>query len=361
MTPPQRALSDREVFRRTVDHADPPRVLYHASFTPDLRRRLREHLGTEDVGAALGMFRRTMLQLQRPEGVAAPDYSRYWRDEELPEGTKFGEQGAAMVPAGFYHFFGYVSPLRNAETLAELEQYPIEDVSGWDTSGTAARVADAHADGRVAVGIVGHMYETAWQIRGYEQFLLDMIERPAWAECLLERLAQQNLHKAVALATAGVDYLECGDDVANQNAMMFAPDTWRSMMLSRWARVWRAARDADPRVRIWYHSDGNIEPIVGDLVEAGVDILNPLQPEALDVDAVHARYGDRLTFDGCIGTQTTMPFGSPDDVRARVREVIDKYGTDGGLVVSPTHVLEPEVPIANIEAMCDTCRTRGAA
>ena len=170
---------------------------------------------------------------------------------------------------------------------------------------------------------------------------------------------QRNLLKARAFARAGADLIHCGDDVANQNAMMFAPDTWRKMMLSRWRQVWQAIKEINPRCVIRYHSDGNVMDIVGDLIEAGVDILNPLQPEALHVDAVHVRYGDRLSFDGCIGTQSTMPWGTPDDVRARVREVIEKYGTNGGLIISPTHVLEPEVSMANIEALFEACRAYG--
>jgi uroporphyrinogen decarboxylase len=149
--------------------------------------------------------------------------------------------------------------------------------------------------------------------------------------------------------------IHCGDDIANQQAMMFAPDLWRKMMLSRWRQVWQAVKAINSDCVIFYHSDGNIIAVVGDLIEAGVDILNPLQPESLDVDAVHRRYGKRLTFDGCIGTQSTMPFGSPQDVRQRVREVIDRYGRDGGLIVSPTHVLEPEVPLENIDALFEAC------
>jgi uroporphyrinogen decarboxylase len=110
---------------------------------------------------------------------------------------------------------------------------------------------------------------------------------------------------------------------------------------------------------IWYHSDGNLLPVIGDLVEAGLDILNPLQPECLDVEEVHRRFGKRLTFDGCIGTQSTMPFGTPDAVRARVKELIEKYGRSGGLMLSPTHVLEPEVPLANIDAFAAACREFG--
>ena len=351
--------TDLACFQATVAHRRPGRVLCHAGFTEDLRRRVVEHAGTEDLVGHYGMADLGGLSVVRPEGVSAPDFSRYWEGEDLAEGTTVNAHGVAMVPSGFYHFWGYVSPLRNATKLSELEAYPIEDIGGWNVSSLSDQVAQRHAEGKVAGGFVGHMYETAWQIRGYEQFLMDMVERPAWAECLLERLTQRNMLKATAFTRAGADMIHCGDDVANQNAMMFAPETWRRMMLARWRRVWQAIKAINPDCAIHYHSDGNILDVVGDLIDAGVDILNPLQPECLDVDAVHARYGDRLSFDGCIGTQSTMPWGTPDDVRTRVREVIEKYGQDGGLIISPTHVLEPEVPLENIDALFDACREYG--
>ncbi len=171
---------------------------------------------------------------------------------------------------------------------------------------------------------------------------------------------EKNAHaRATAFASAGVDMIACGDDVASQKAMMFSPDTWRRLFHSRWSQVWAVVKSIHPATQLWYHSDGNIECIVPDLVDTGLDILNPLQPECLDVDAVHARFGDRLSFDGCIGTQSTMPWGSPDDVRARVKECVEKYGQRGGLILAPTHVLEPEVPLANIDAFAEACREYG--
>ncbi len=351
--------TDLECFLATTEHRRPARILYHAGFTDDLHRRVAEHIGTKDIAGHYGFYKSVSLSLKRPEGLPPLDFSRYWAGEKLPEGTTFDGHGVAMVPARFFHFWGYISPLRNATSLKDIEDYPMDDVSGWDASHLAGEVAAAHAAGKVAVGWVGHMYETAWQIRGYEQFLLDTIERPAWAECLLERLFQQNMVRAVAFARAGADMLTTGDDVASQKALMFAPDTWRRLIHSRWAKVWRAIKDIRPQARIWYHSDGNIEAIVPELVEAGLDILNPLQPECLDVDAIHKRFGNRLSFDGTIGTQSTMPWGTPDDVRARVKEVITKYGSNGGLIISPTHVLEPEVPLANIDALFAACRDFG--
>jgi len=349
-------MTELEIFRATVEHERPDRVLYYADFTPDLLRRVREHVGADEVSQHYGFFKPVRVELRRPDEMPPLDFSKYWQDQDLPEGTTIDGHGVARVPSGFYHFWGYVSPLRNAESLAEIESYPLEDMSRWDDSHMRPAVEQAHAAGKATAGFVGHMYENAWQIRGYEQFLLDMMERPAWAQCLLDRIAEQNRTHALAMTTAGVDLIQCGDDVANQNAMMFRPELWRTMMHSRWSAIWRQVKDIHPRAVIWYHSDGNISAAVGDLVEAGLDMLNPLQPECLDIDAIHRRYSGRLSFDGCIGTQSTMPFGSPDDVRARVREVIARYGRDGGLIISPTHVLEPEVPLANIDAFADACR-----
>lgn len=350
--------SDLENFRATTAHQRPGRILYHASFVEDLHKRVVEHIGTTDIAGHYGFARSAGIGPRRPPDLPPLDYSRYWHGEELPPGTTFSG-GVAMVPSGFYHFWGYLSPLRKAASLRDIEEYPLEDYSRWDFSRMAAQVEEAHRAGCYAQAWVGHMYETAWQIRGYEEFLLDLVERPAWAECLLERLFQQNLIKARAAAQAGADLITTGDDVASQKALIFSKDIWRRMIHARWSAVWAEIKRIHPQARIWYHSDGNITDIIPDMIEAGLDILNPVQPECLDTDALHRRYGRRLTFDGMIGTQTTMPFGTPEDVRRRVREVIGKYGREGGLIVSPTHVLEPEVPLANIDALFEACREYG--
>jgi uroporphyrinogen decarboxylase len=352
-------MTELENFRATVEHRRPGRILYYASFTPDLGARVKQHVGDKDIGIHYGYTRFRWVGLRRPENLPRPDYSAYWKDEKLPEGTRINGFGVAEVPSGFYHFTGFVSPLRNAQSLSEIENYPLDDPSRHDASHMAGEVRAAHEAGLPTKGWFGHMYEDAWQIRGYEQFLMDMIERPEWAECLLERIAQNNRVHAIALAKAGVDWVQCGDDVANQNAMMFAPPMWREFIHSKWAKTWKIIKDINPDAKIKYHSDGNITAVLDDLVDAGLDVLNPVQPECLDVDAIHKRYGSRLTFDGVIGTQSTMPWGTPQDVRAKVKELIEKYGRNGGLILSPTHVLEPEVPLANIDAFADACREFG--
>ena len=107
-------------------------------------------------------------------------------------------------------------------------------------------------------------------------------------------------------------------------------------------------------ILVFYHSCGYVLPFIGHLLDAGVDVLNPVQPECMDFAEVHARYGDRISFHGTIGTQTTMPFGTPDEVRRVVFTNLDIAGAKGGLLPAPTHLLEPEVPVENVIAVSYT-------
>jgi uroporphyrinogen decarboxylase len=108
-----------------------------------------------------------------------------------------------------------------------------------------------------------------------------------------------------------------------------------------------------PDLLIHYHSCGYVLPFIGDLIEAGVDILNPVQPECMDFAEVHRQYGDRLSFNGTIGTQKLMPFGTPEQVKSEVRRNLAIAGDKGGLLCCPTHMLEPEVPWENIAAYAE--------
>lgn len=134
---------------------------------------------------------------------------------------------------------------------------------------------------------------------------------------------------------------------------MMSPEMWREWLKPRWRSVVQGAKNINPDILAWYHSDGDIRPLIPDLIEIGFDILNPIQPECMDPAELKRQYGDRLAFWGCIGTQTTMPFGSPDDVREAVRWTIENVGHHGGLLVAPTHVLEPDVPWENVRALAE--------
>jgi uroporphyrinogen decarboxylase len=135
---------------------------------------------------------------------------------------------------------------------------------------------------------------------------------------------------------------------------MMSVELWREWIKPRWKKVIDAARKQKPDILVYYHSCGYVLPFIDELIEIGVEILNPVQPESMDFNEVHDRFGDRLSFWGTIGTQTTLPFGTPDDVRKTVISRLDKCGKKGGIVIAPTHLVEPEVPWENLQAMIDT-------
>lgn len=360
------ALTQLELFQATLAHQPQGEFLYYAGFTPDLYQRFLAHMlpvPENEVADHLGMFTRVNCT-PTPKKQMTPDvlearFGRYFTDVDRPEGAFINEYGVLNIPGSMYHFTSYISPLRHAATLEEIEAfqyYPGYD--GYEESHLATKVEQAHASGKVTVCSIGHIYEVSWQIRGYEAFLQDMILHPEHCDYILDRLMERNIVLAEAAARAGVDYLHTGDDVANQQTMMFSLPMWRKFMKSRWAKVYEAARAIKPDIAIWYHSDGNITRIIPELIEIGVDILNPVQPECVDIYELKKQYGRQLVFDGTIGTQTTMPFGTPDEVRRVVADRKAQLGQDGALILSPTHVLEPEVPIENILAFCEACRTK---
>lgn len=353
------SLSQIELFKATVAHQKHEGILFQANFIPELEHRVRAKYGLDDktnLRDYFGMFNPGVAEVPQNH-VEQSCFWKYYEDVEKPEGTYLDLNGVLHLPGSMYHFTHYISPLRDATSFEQIESFPYEDVSGVSDRHMADEVEQAHSQDKVATSCITHMYEEAWQIRGYEPFLMDMIVQPEWCEFILDKLMERNMIRATAAARAGVDYIITGDDVANQNALMFSIENWRKFMKSRWAKVYSAAKAIKPDLQIWYHSDGNIMDIIPELIEIGVDILNPVQPECMDPVEIKKLYGDKIVFDGTIGTQSTMPFGSPDDVRNVIKENVSKLGYDGALMLSPTHVLEPEVPLENIAAFVEAAKS----
>ncbi len=347
MTPRERV--NAAVRRQPVD-----RVPKEMGFTPAIAELVKsqlppgvnpaEHFGWETRGVG---FR----------GPSQPaDFSRYF---EGYEGLSISaDYGTATRPAGFHHFFGYVHPLRDATTLADLEAYPWPDFTEPARhQHLEADVARLQAAGYHVSGFVGHIWETGWQILGFERTFTDLALNPEIPAYVLQKIAEGNCVKARRFAEAGVDMIRCGDDVGMQDRLMMQPDMWRRVLKPLLAAEIAAAREVRPDIPVWYHSDGDISLILDDLLEVGVTVLNPVQPESLDLDWLQANYGDRFCFWGTIGTQSTMPFGTPAEVKAAVRRSIELFAP--GLVLAPTHVLEPEVPWENIVAFHEAIEESG--
>jgi uroporphyrinogen decarboxylase len=285
----------------------------------------------------------------------------YHAHKSLAEGTFISGWGVAYEPgsAAAYHMRRMHHPMETFDSVEQILAYPYPrfDPNGDGILAQAAAVKALHDAGRAAVG---HMectvWETAWYMRGMENLMCDMYAEDPMAEALLDAVTDRSVQRAISYATAGADVIFLGDDVGMQNSILMSEGLYRQWIQPRLKRVIDAARAVKPDVLIFYHSCGHVTELIPNLIEAGVDVLDPVQPECMDFRSIFHKYGDRLSFHGTLGTQSVMPFGTPEDVRKCVFENLDIAGPAGGLYVCPTHVLEPEVPVENVEAYILACR-----
>lgn len=165
-------------------------------------------------------------------------------------------------------------------------------------------------------------------------------------------------HRTVTqtLVKLGVDMIWLGDDVGGQNSMLMSPKMWRKYLKPRMAELIASLRAINPLIKIAYHTDGAVSPIIPDFIEIGIDILNPIQPLAMDPVKLKNDYGVRLCFWGSMDIQQTLPFGKPDEVKNEVMLRIKTIGQDGGLIIGPTHNLQLDTPLENFWAMVNTIR-----
>ena len=260
-----------------------------------------------------------------------------------------------------YHFRTMLHPLEKITSVAQLEKLPWPDTSDpAHYAAVQARMQQVHTRGKVAfAGMECTTFEVSWYARGMDNLFQDLAEGNGVADWLLDWFTERSCHVGRAFARAGVAIIGLGDDVGMQTGMLLSVPMWRQHLKPRLAKVIAAIREASGGRKVWvhYHSDGDILPIVPELIEVGVDILNPVQPECMDAALLTRRHAKALGLSGMVGTQTTMPFGTPDDVRRRVREIAALHRDHGARVmIAPTHVLEPDVPFANLLALVEEAK-----
>ena len=165
-----------------------------------------------------------------------------------------------------------------------------------------------------------------------------------------EKMSNLKAQIAAGYAKADVDIIWTGDDLGSEWSMLMNPDLWRKYLKPCVKKIVQSAKEIKPDILVAFHSDGYIEPIISDLIEVGVDILQAVQPECMNPAKLKEKYGDRLSFWGTVGAQSTMPLGTPKEVKRIVKERIMTVGKGGGLCIAPSHTLEPPTPWENIVA-----------
>ena len=358
------AMTSRERYAATMAYEQPDRPAMDYYAHPVTDRRLKEHLGAATERELLDnlgcdFYHMEGRCLSQNEFILA-----CWKKGPPPEpGDK-----ERICPLGITYerlaFDGkfavdeaLAAPLAQATTPREILEHPWPRARDFDFSPWRAE-CEAQSDRVVVGGLNSAFFSNSFRMVGFEQFLLNLAAEPEFTKTLLNRMVDMylELNEAVFEALEGtVDVYMFGADYGSQESLLMSRQMWLDYCFENTKRICALAHSHG--LKVMMHSCGAIFELIGDLIEAGVDILDPIQLTAkgMEIDRLCETFGGRIVFHGGIDTQHVLPEGTPDDVRAHVREVVDGLSVKGGYIFCPSQLLGPDIPVENIEAMYRTC------
>ena len=355
-------MKHRDRVALALAHEQTDRCPMQVSFTPEFARRLEQtiHGATGRVHNPHGGG--NTYELERFLGedllLTSVGWANNYYQKSEPGEEYVDEWGVGWKAVPYETRFG-------PGIYTELVSHPLADEKRLDSYAPpnpndpalyhdARRLVEEHGQEYWIVGVtVTTIWETAWALRGLERMMMDLIENPELVGRILDIPYNYHLAAATKLVELGVDMVWLGDDIGCQQGMIMSPDMWRQTLKPRLAAFIRTLKEIDPDVKVAYHSCGNISSAIADLVEIGIDVLNPIQPACLNLEHLKETYGDVLCFWGSIDEQHTLPFGTPEEVRREVHDRIEVLGRRGGLILGPTHHVQLDTPMENFQAMVD--------
>jgi len=197
------------------------------------------------------------------------------------------------------------------------------------------------------------LFERAWLLRGYENILMSLCNNEKEINYLLDGITEFHIEVAKKIVKLNiVDGVFTGSDVGTQRGMVMSPETWRKFSKKRYKKIWGIYKEKN--LSVFHHSCGNIMEIIPDLIEIGLDVLNPIQPEAMNPEELSKRFGKELTFFGGISTQNTLPFKTPQEVRNEIIDRIRVLGKNDGYIISPSHEVTSDCKPENFLMLVST-------
>jgi uroporphyrinogen decarboxylase len=329
MTPRQRVLD-------SLEHRQPDRTPYHLTFTAPAREAMKSFYGDPDFEASLGNCL-AVLRTRLPErelpgrpGVWEDEFGVQWDRRVDPDIGTVCNRRITPETLGGYRFPDPRAPKRFArfpEALREKGE-------------------------RFALATLAFtLFERAWTLAGMEELLAAMVIDKGFAHSLFDRILEYDLQVVRQALRFEVDGVRFGDDWGGQRGLLMGPGLWREFIKPRVAQLYGLVKAAGKRVFI--HSCGKVEELFPELIQLGVDVFNPFQPEVMDVEAMKRRYGGSLTFFGGISTQRTLPYGTVAEVKQEVRRLLDRVGRQGGYIAAPAHDVPKDARPENVAAMIE--------
>ncbi len=285
--------------------------------------------------------------------------NRMWV-QYVPDGTWYDIWGVhyRKVEHEFGSYQEFASfPLSEATSIAELAAHPWASPDWWDFSALPNIIQTLDPQHNLYWRFrIGSVFEIAWALRGMQEFLIDLASQPDFPKYIMQRLSEvsiENTKRVLDIAGDHIDMLYFYDDVATQNSLMISKTMWREFVRPHHAALVELAHSYGKKVM--YHCDGAVYPLIPDLIDLGIDVLNPIQPDAKGMDSARLKneFGDKLCFHGGVDIIKTLPRGTKDEVIAEVRERVNVLGKGGGYILCSSHHIQPDTPLENVLTMYD--------
>ncbi len=376
-------MTGRECVQATIHHQEPERLPVdfggrHTTMHIRAHQALKRHLGLDDQPENFRQFWLQTIEVdprltQRLGGdvvafcTGKPDA---WELQLQDEGRFFTDEwgaGYRMPPGGYY--YDYAShPLAHARTVADVDRYAWPDpMDAGRFRGLKEQVEAAYRHGEKAIMVTitpAGSWEHTWTLRGPQQAMTDVILERDLYEAILERTVQFQLAqwgRVLDLVGDMVDVAALSDDLGTQDGPMISPRLYREIFKPRLERITSLIHSRS-RAKVYIHTDGSVYAFLPDLIEAGIDIINPVQTDCRDMqpDKLKRGFGRNLVFWGAGCNTRVFEFGTPDEVRAEARRAIRELAPGGGYIFAPIHNIQPQVPPQNIVALFETASLCGA-
>ena len=357
-------MNSKERVLTALEHKEPDRVPKLSSFTPEFANKLRKHFKMDE-------------DLFNPHGGIEHSLEIRLGNDILLTGQGWANSYYKSLDEGYrdeWNINWRIAEYKTAQgngKYTEVASHPLaddEDIDSYippdptieDRYKPSKELIDTYGKEYPIMGvIVCTIYETAWALRGLEKLMMDFVLNEELANRILDIPFNYHLTAGKRLVELGVDLIWTGDDMGGQTGMIISPELWRKYFKPRMAKLYSELKFINPNLKIAYHTDGNVYPIIDDLVEIGLDILNPIQPKSMDPYYLKKRYGKNLSLWGTVDIQETLPFGTTEDVENEVKERIKNLAPGGGFIISPTHHVQIDTSLENFFTFWESAEKYG--
>ena len=338
-------MNPREIVMEQIHHRETSPVPFSLDFEGDVAERLDRYYGDTSWRDRLTPYLKivegvdTILEKPINDTHTRDAFGSIWRHDRRP---MYLTEPGLKIPSFDSYAFPELDVFWNDDRRKQVGQELENNSNSF----------------RIAL-IPWGMFEQSWRIRGFENALLDAIHAPDFYQELINRLTELYLKFVHACGELDCDAIMFGDDWGDQRGVILGPDRWRRFLKPGWEKIFAAVHQHG-KITIC-HSCGSVADIMPDLIDIGLDVLESVQPEAAGMNPYQLKkqWGDKIVFWGCLGSQSTIPFGAPQAIKNEVQKLCQEMGKGGGYILSPAKALQPETPTENAVAVFEAFTNQG--